>query len=145
MLTLWQESTQMLSKVDARLQLVPDAAFRWQDSVRDWLSRGDMAVFVAESTVREGQLIGYIVGSVVDNLPTLIPERYGYVNDLAVDAHGKASGIGRGLFDALKGWLREQGITQVEARVPYRHPIAQAFWRALGATELYEQMWLKLE
>ncbi len=145
MLTLWQEASQMLTKADSRFRLAPDADVRWRSALQDWLSRDDTAVLVAESTVREGQLIGYIVGSVVDNEPTLIPERYGYVSDLTVDSHGKASGIGRNLFDALKNWFRGQGVTHVEARVPRRHPIAQAFWRALGATELYEQMWLKLK
>jgi hypothetical protein len=49
------------------------------------------------------------------------------------------------MFDALCDWFKERGITAIEARVPSRHPIAQAFWRALGASELYEQMWLKLD
>ena len=144
-LALWQEASQMLAKADSRFRLAPDAEARWRRALHDWLSHDDMAVFVAESTVREGQLIGYIVGSIVDNAPTLVPERYGYVSDLTVDSHGKSSGIGRSLFDALKSWFRERGVNHVEARVPRRHPIAQAFWRALGATELYEQMWLKLE
>jgi GNAT superfamily N-acetyltransferase len=95
--------------------------------------------------IKEGHLLGYIVGSVVENLPTLLPEKHGYVGDLAVDAHGKVGGIGRNLFEALKGWFRDRGVTHVEARVPYRHAVAQAFWRALGATEWYEHLWLKLE
>jgi ribosomal protein S18 acetylase RimI-like enzyme len=145
MLALWQEANQMLAKADSRYRLAPDAAARWTEALQNWLGRDDMAIFVAESTVREGHLIGYIVGSIADNPPWLTPERYGYVSDLAVDSHGKASGIGRNLFDALKGWFLERGIAHVEARVPHRHPIAQAFWRALGASEHDERMWLKLE
>jgi ribosomal protein S18 acetylase RimI-like enzyme len=145
MLALWQEANQMLAKADSRYRLAPDAASRWTASLQDSLNRDDMAIFVAESTVREGHLIGYIIGSIADSLPWLEPERYGYVSDLAVDSHGKASGIGRNMFDALKGWFRERGVLQVEARVPHRHPIAQAFWRALGASVVSELMWLKLD
>jgi ribosomal protein S18 acetylase RimI-like enzyme len=145
MLALWQEASQMLTSADSRYRLAPDAAERWQAALHNWLHHDDIAVFVAESTVHEGQILGYIVGSIVDNLPTLMPEHYGYVSDLAVDSHGKASGIGRNLFDALQAWFRARGLLHVEARVPHRHPIAQAFWRALGATELYDQMWLKLK
>jgi ribosomal protein S18 acetylase RimI-like enzyme len=145
MLALWQDANQLLASVDSRYRLVPDAEARWRLSLQEWLCRDDVAIFVAESTVREGQLIGYIIGSIADNLPWLAPERFGYISDLAVDSHGKASGIGRNLFEALKGWFKERGISTVEARVPHRHPIAQAFWRALGASELYEHMWLKLE
>jgi GNAT superfamily N-acetyltransferase len=145
MLALWQEAAEMLTQADSRYRLAPDAAARWRTSLQSWLQRDDTALFVAESTAQTGRVLGYIIGSVVDNLPTLVPERCGYVSDLAVDAHGKVGGIGRGLFEALKVWFREQGIAHVEARVPHRHPVAQAFWRAIGATELYEQMWIKIE
>ncbi len=150
MLALWQDAVQQLAKADSRFRLGPDAAAQWQASLQDWLCRSDVALFVAESTSKEGHLFGYIVGSVMNELPTFVPERCGYVGDLTVDSHGKdaqgmVGGIGRGLFNALKDWFRDQGVTAVEARVPHRQPVAQAFWRAIGATELYEHMWLKLE
>ena len=144
-LFVWRETAEMLARGDSRYRLAPNAAECWQADLQNWLKRDDLAVFVAESTLKPGHVLGYIVGSVVSNIPTLKPGNYGYVSDLAVDSHGKAGGIGRSLFDALKGWFRERGVTHVEARVPVRHAIAQAFWRALGASELFEQMWLKLE
>jgi hypothetical protein len=145
MLAVWQETADMLAKVDSRYRLAPDAAVRWQESLHTMLNRQDIAVFVAESTVREGHILGYIVGSVVPNMPTFAVQRIGLVSDLAVDSHGKVGGIGRSLFDAQATWFREQGIQHVLALVPHRHAIAQAFWRALGATTLLDQMWLKLD
>ena len=145
MLFIWQETADMLAKGDSRFMLLPGTADRWRASLHEWLQRDDVAVFVAESTVKEGHVLGYVVGAVVSNLPILQPERLGFVSELAVDSHGKAGGIGRGLFDALKGWFRERGVTNVEARVPHHHAIAQAFWRALGASEIYQAMWLKLQ
>ena len=109
------------------------------------MQRDDVAVYVAESKIVEGRVVGYIIGSVVGNIPGLPAEHHGYVTELAVDSHGKAGGIGRALFDEMRKWFAARGVTHVEARVPVRHAIAQAFWRALGASELYEQMWLKLE
>src|SRR4051812_1748033 len=94
MLALWQEANQMLAKADSRYRLAPDAVSCWMAALQGWLVRDDMAIFVAESTIREGHLIGYIIGSLADSAPWLAPERYGYVSDLAVDSHGKASGIG---------------------------------------------------
>jgi ribosomal protein S18 acetylase RimI-like enzyme len=144
-LFIWQETADMLARGDSRYKLAPDAAALWRENLLSWVTQGDTAVFVSESLIKPGHVLGYIVGRLIDGEPTLQSARRGYVSDLAVDSHGKVSGIGRGLFDALKAWFRECGITQVEARVPSRHPVAQAFWRALGASELYEQMWLKLE
>src|SRR5260221_1797776 len=144
-LFIWQETADMLARGDSRYRLAPNAAAIWRENLLQWLMQSDKAVFIAESLVKPGHILGYIVGRLVDGEPTLQPEHRGYVSDLAVDSHGKVSGIGRGMFDALKVWFRECGVSQIEARVPSRHPIAQAFWRALGASELFEHMWLKLE
>ncbi len=145
MLFVWQETAGMLAKGDSRFHLTPDAPAQWQSELRGWLVQDDVAVFVAESLTKPDHILGYIVGMVQVNAPTFAPEPYGFVSDLAVDSHAKAGRIGRELFDALKLWFHERGVAHIEARVPTRHAIAQAFWRALGATELYEQMWLKLE
>jgi ribosomal protein S18 acetylase RimI-like enzyme len=142
---VWQETVDMLSKTDVRYRLKPNAAEIWHKSLLDNLARDDMAIFVAESTLTPGRILGFIVGSVTDNLPTLLPERHGFVGELAVDSHGKASGIGRQMLDALKAWFAERGVTHVQALVSARHPVAQAFWRALGASEMYDLMWLRLE
>jgi len=145
LLARWDEAAQMLAKVDSRYKLAPDAGARWQAALREWLARDDMAVFIAESTIKENHALGYIIGAVATNLPMYLPERYGVVHDLAVDSHGKSSGIGRSLFEALCAWFKAQGVTQVEARVPHRQPVAQAFWRAIHASDLYDVMWLKLD
>ncbi len=145
MIKIWQETADMLAKVDSRQHLAPGAAESWKSDLLRWLDQKDVAVFLAESLIQEGRILGYIVGSVAAHPPTLLPDRYGYVSDLAIDSHAKLGGLGRALFDELKAWFVEQGVFTVEARVPYRHAVAQAFWRAIGASELYEQMWLKLE
>jgi hypothetical protein len=54
-------------------------------------------------------------------------------------------GLGTGMLDALKVWFKSHSVTHIEARVPNRHAIAQAFWRAQGASEFYDQMWLRLD
>lgn len=142
MVAIWKEAAEALVKADPRFKLAEDSPARWRDSLIGWLDRPEMAVYVAEKP--DGPVIGYIVGQLAENLPGLLPERYGLVLDLAVDYHAKSSGIGRGLLEALKAWYSEQGASHLEARVPFHHPVAQAFWRALGATKLYDHMWMKL-
>jgi GNAT superfamily N-acetyltransferase len=139
---IWQESVTAFVKADPRYQLAPDAAAQWETSLRRWLAQDTVMIFVAE---REGKVLGYIIGALADNQPGLLPARYGYVSDLAVDFHAKTGGVGRALLEKLKAWFLVQGVSHIEARVPYRHPVAQAFWRAIGASKVYEQMWLKLE
>jgi GNAT superfamily N-acetyltransferase len=66
------------------------------------------------------------------------------VIDLVVEAHGQPEGVGRLLFEALRKWFQEQGIQEIVAHVPHRQVVDQAFWRALGATEWVDLMWLTL-
>jgi ribosomal protein S18 acetylase RimI-like enzyme len=145
LLFIWQETADMLSKSDRHITFAPDAADCWRRDLLEWLQRDDVAVFVAESQIAEGKVLGYIVGSIANNPPVLTPRQYGYVSELAIDSHAKMGGLGRSMLEALKLWFKERNLTHIEARVPNRHAIAQAFWRALGASELYDQMWLRLD
>lgn len=142
MAALWHEAAEAFVSGEPRYKLAPDGRARWRSAMRTWLARDDMAVYVAEC---DGRAIGYIVGAVAENAPGLLPEKCGLVSDLAVDFHARTGRIGRELFEALKAWFSARGVGYIEARVPFRHPVAQAFWRALGAGKVYEQFWLKLE
>lgn len=139
---IWQESAEALTKAEVRWRIAPDGKNRWLETLKAWLADADYAIYIAE---RAGKPIGYAVGMLANNPPGLLPERFGLVTEIAIDAHAKTGRIGRELLDGLREWFRAQGVTHVEARVPYQHPIAQAFWRALGATKIVEQLWLKLK
>lgn len=139
---IWLEAAQAFVKADRHYRLAPDGADEWQMALETWLGRPEVAVFVAE---RGGRTLGYIVAALAQNQPGLLPAHYGFVSDLAVDFHAKTGGVGRALLDAVKAWFRAGGITRIEARVPARNAVAQAFWRAIGAHKTYEQMWLRAD
>jgi ribosomal protein S18 acetylase RimI-like enzyme len=139
MTAIWLETAEMLARADHRMKIAPNGTTIWRDAVANLMTDTTKRILVAD---RRGTAIGYLVGGIFQN-PGFLPERSGLVYELAVDAHGKAGGIGRELVAAFWGWLHEQGITDIEARVPVTHPIAQAFWRASGATILFEHMRIK--
>lgn len=141
MAVLWHEKTVVQQQQDSRFSLLPDAASRWAAAAANWLDNPHCQVYVGE---RSDGLVGYIIGWIQDAPPGLSPERVGVVTDLAVGLHSYQSGLGRMLLDALKAWFAEQDVTSLLAQVPRRQPVEQAFWRALGATELTEVMWMKL-
>ena len=143
LLVIWQEVSELLTNADRRWQLASDSSTAWSAALSGWLTREDTAVFVIE---RRGSIVGYIVGQVVPNAPGFAPTYIGLVTDLAIDPHGRGDGgVGTQLVTALKEWFRERGITQLEARVPTSQPIAQTFWRASGASVLFNQMVIKLD
>jgi len=142
MVAIWLEAAEALAKADPRVRLAENAAALWQAALDEWLAQPNMALFVA---VDEHQtVIAYIIGECVPNAPAFLPERYGVVRDLAVDFHAKSGRLGRQLLNALCAWFAAQGITELTVRVPYRHPVAQAFWRALGASKSADEFWLKI-
>ncbi len=139
---IWLEAAEALSKADPRVRLAENAATRWQAALEEWLTAPEMAIFVAAD--ERGQVVAYIIGECLANVPAFLPERCGVVRDLAVDHHAKSGRLGRELLAALRAWFAGQGITELEVRVPYRHPVAQAFWRALGAHKIADHFWLKI-
>jgi hypothetical protein len=73
----------------------------------------------------------------------MLPERYGLITEIALDMHSYNAGMGRSLVQVLRAWFANQGIEHAIAAVPRRYPVEQAFWRALGATERVDLMWMK--
>jgi L-amino acid N-acyltransferase YncA len=140
---LWQESAELLAAADRRWRMAPDGVAQWSAAFTAWLGRDDGAVFVAE---RKGHALGYVIGGVVPNRPGFDPAQIGAVIELAIDSHGRGDGgIGTQLIAALTAWLTTRGVSQLEVRVPTAQPIAQAFWRASGATVMANEMWLKVD
>ncbi|MBX3085375.1 MAG: GNAT family N-acetyltransferase [Anaerolineae bacterium] len=143
MVVIWQEVSELLTNADRRWKLAAQGSEAWAAAVQEWLTREDMLVVVAE---RKGTVIGYAVGQVAANAAGFEPAQIGLINDFAIDPHGRGDGgIGTQLVGAIRAWLRERGITYLQARVPTSQPIAQTFWRASGASVLFDTMWMKIE
>lgn len=138
---LWHERMLLQQQADRRLTLAADAQARWRAAAAGWLADPRCLMIAAE---REGLLVGYAVGWLRDAPPGLLPERLGVVSEMHVGAHSYQAGLGRALLDELRAWFSQQGAAALTAQVPRRQPVEQAFWRAMGAAEWVEIMWVKL-
>jgi hypothetical protein len=141
MAKLWQEKMILQQQFDRRYGLLPDSDARWSAAAARWLDDDCCRMVVA---VRENCAVGYIIGWIQNSPPGLTPEQIGVVTDMTVGLHSYQGGLGRLMLEPLRGWFMGEGITQIIAQVPSRQPVEQAFWRALGATELSDLMWIKL-
>lgn len=138
---LWHERIVLEQQHGQRLALLPDAAGQWQAAAAQWLADQRCRVLLAEDA--DG-VVGYIVGRVETNLPGLAPAEIGVIVDLTVGPHSHQGGLGRRLLDPLRGWFVEQGIHVLRVQVSTRNPVEQAFWRASGAMEWFDVMWMRL-
>jgi len=145
MLRLWREMMDFHARVEPRFRPLPTPAGEeaWETHLRETIwGNQDWCVFVAEA---DGQVIGQMLGVLRDPYPVFEPGRYGYVTDVAVDPAVRRNGVGRALFEALKAWFREQGVSHIELMVAHNSPVSQAFWREMGCSDYMDILWYDLE
>jgi ribosomal protein S18 acetylase RimI-like enzyme len=137
---LWHEKMVLQQQFDRRFTLKPDAKLIWTQAVSEWLSDSNCRI---ETVHHDDILIGYAIGWIRPTLPGVFPTHMGYVEEIVVDPHSHQGGIGRQLLDALKAWFIERDIQKIVACVPRLAAVEQAFWRAQGAAEWMDLMWIK--
>jgi ribosomal protein S18 acetylase RimI-like enzyme len=137
---LWHEKMILTAQFDHHLRLAPNATAQWILAAAGWIADADCHMLAAH---HDGACVGYIIGRVQDAPPGLLPTKVGLVAELAVDAHARLGGVGRLLVDGLRNWFAEQGIEHVTAQVARRNAVEQAFWRAQGAAEWADVLWMK--
>ena len=68
--------------------------------------------------------------------PVVAPRRYGFVFDLYVVDEDRRHGVGESLLTAALGWLSDQGVDEVEARIAAANEVAQSFFACHGFGEV---------
>lgn len=137
---LWHEKTILQQQFDRHFTLMPDAMVAWATVVAEWLSDSDCCVRIAS---QDDVALGYAIGWIRPVPPGISPSHIGCIEDMAVDAHARQGGVGKSLLIALQEWFRERDIQNVIASVPRLSAVEQAFWRAQGAVEWVDLMWMK--
>lgn len=132
---LWYEKTVMRAQTDRRIKLAPDARALWSQAALAWLDDPNCCLLVASEAAPVGYLIAW-----VQDMPGAA--RQGTIHQIALDAHRYHAGAGRGLVEAARAWLTEQGAERIVVWTARRDATEQAFWRSLGATDWMEMLWM---
>jgi ribosomal protein S18 acetylase RimI-like enzyme len=142
---LWWEMMDFHARVEPRFHPIPqpDAKKILEKHLcDDVLGKEDWCVLVAEI---DGQVAGMMIGTLRDPYPVFKPERHGFVSDASVAPDARRSGVGQALFEALRTWFREKGVSHIQLEVSYNNPASRPFWRAMGCTDYMDIMWYDLE
>lgn len=139
----WYDGMALRSQKQASIRLMPDAIDQWQIYAHS-LFYDDEALFSLVEI--DGDILGCIVGRVVDNQPGLLPLQYGIVEQLVLDLHSphKRKNAVNELLEVLKTHFRQKDISHIMVAVPAYSPIEQGFWRGLGLTHLEDTFWMDL-
>jgi ribosomal protein S18 acetylase RimI-like enzyme len=102
-------------------------------SFQNWLSRTNKdensIVLAAKSS---GKVVGFAIGTIMDNGPLLFPERIGYINLMVVSHKSRRKGIGDALWNGLKDRFLSKGIQEIELYTERGNVASETFWERLG-------------
>jgi len=88
------------------------------------------AVLVAEEA--DGDLLGFVLASLVRRAGPFVESERGEIGWLFVREEARRRGVGQGLAGAALRWLRERGARRVEVQVERANAVGRAFWDAQG-------------
>jgi ribosomal protein S18 acetylase RimI-like enzyme len=136
---LWESLVAYHKVLDSALpDAAPNGSGRYTKRLLQHLDDPYTRAFVAE---KDGQIVGFILGMIIDLLPDIFAqEPGGFLADIFVDAAHRRHGIGKKLVDALRQWFREQNVTHFDWHVAAQNPDALAFWRSVGGREVMIRM-----
>lgn len=136
---LWEKLVAYHQALDPSMPAAaPDGAARYSRRLIDRLGDSHTCVLVAEA---DGQVVGYVLGVVVDLLPEMFEQQAGgFLADIFVEEAYRGRGVGRALVQALEDWFRDKGLRHFEWHVAARNKSALAFWEAVGGQSFMVRM-----
>lgn len=121
-----------------------EGAQRYASRIRWSVDDSHVQTYVAEEN---GQVIGYVYGTVVDLLPEMfIDERAGIVGDIYVSAAHRGKGVGTALMQAMKDWFKLREVSHYEWYVAAMNETGIRFWeKTMGGTAVMVRMRASVE
>lgn len=138
---LWKEMWDTNAALDPRMEANAMAEMVMRRWMEEHLASDRSEILVADDG---GRVVGYALGTILENPPVVPHQFYGYFSDLAVTASGRRRGIGTRLTEALHAWFRSRRLPYVQVNVAARNDGARAFWRRAGYGEFVEQLRMEL-
>jgi ribosomal protein S18 acetylase RimI-like enzyme len=106
----------------------PEDGYAWflGEQLKD---EGNVIVYVAE---RESEVIGYVYAALEPVSWKELRDACGFIHDIAVDAHGRRTGVATALMEAAMAWLKENGAPRVVLGTAEQNVAAQRLFARLG-------------
>ena len=116
-----------------------DGAERYSARIRWSVDDNHVQTFVAED---EGEIVGYVYGTVVDLLPEMFKdERAGIVGDIYVTGKKRGAGVGTALMETMKNWFKLRAVTHYEWYVAAMNEQGIRFWeKTMGGKAVMVRM-----
>ena len=147
---LWTLITEHHAGLDPLFRMRPGhvAEGELRELLRGLARDPDAAILVydgsGETEAEAAQIDGIVIVR-IDHAPAIMEEtERGEITDLGVRPERRRKGIARLLAGEAMDWARDRGVERVEIQVASGNVEGQAFWRALGYTDLMDVLHKRL-
>jgi GNAT superfamily N-acetyltransferase len=134
-----------LSKNDAKgreqRKTVGNMKLVWEKWVRKWIASANGLVLVA--TVG-GEVVGYSLNFIKDNVPVYKVRKIGYVGDLFIQKGFRGKGIGSKFKSEAFRWFRKKGMKYASICVHENNREARKLYNVWGFEDFHIEMRRKL-
>ena len=116
-----------------------------QEMYRGWLTtraRDARAVFLVAE--REGRVVGFLIGTVEQEIPIYRVKEYGFVHDIWVDERYRHEGVARQLVMLAVERFRQIGVPQVRADTAAMNDAARGLLASCGMRPSTTEMLVEL-
>lgn len=136
---LWQALTDYHVALDPRMPASTEgAADRYASRLIERRDDPYTRAFVAEV---DGQVVGYILGAVLDLHPDLFQHAdAGFIADVFVDPAHRQQGLARRLVETMNQWFAEQGVRYSELQVAAANESGIRFWESMNGRSMTIRM-----
>ena len=112
-----------------RYPFVSDVAERYRGWLRTRSEDADSVLLVA---VVADNVVGFIVGEILDEIPVFTLTRYGFLHDLWVEPPFRRRGIARALLIESIAKFKARGISQIRGDTAGKNHESRAMLESLG-------------
>lgn len=129
MVEIWKEFMDFHADIDPFFKRREDAHKNFDKFVRDCIESEESQVFVA---LDGDKLLGYSISMISKYPPVFHYEKYGLIQDMAVRAEHRGSGVGEAMLKETFNWFKSMGVERIELRVIPGNRIGYNFWEKHG-------------
>jgi len=135
---IWMQMMRYHARISPNdYRLIKEAPAAWLKLFRRSVRSPSMKALVA---VRDGRVIGYLLGSIRKRPPCYRTKTQGFISDLAVAEGKRNSGAGTALVNAFLPWAMKKGVKYISLSVDPNNSTGMRFWKKMGfQTVMLEQ------
>ena len=138
---LWRKLMEHHIASDQRIRLSSNAEAIYLDYLASVRGDLDQRILVAEE---DGSIVGYALGIIRENPPTLMPPQYGQIGEVFVEPDSRRRGHARTLVNQLLLWFRRRALTVAQLNLASANQLGRKFWKKQGFSDFLSVMWLDL-